>query len=639
MQRFIQFNDEKVDSMIVMEMADLVTTLTRNPEYEVDFGVHSYLDQSIKKIYVSHFWNHRPQHLLIDGIKSDVFLRAIGNLKYTDTLQIQRYIKSLDNIHLKSFAKQLFIVTEDLRIEELIKKERPGTKKVFYHRKKVYQKHFQSQLNVNLVKSVFTDALFSNIYLLLHSETPIETIPHYNESIDLVIPYVRNTISKFFETKSTMDTVSICLEMLEVLDEVLEQDMLNEYFHLPEKGFEIETENGMTFNHLKRKDPLQNCDVMDNKANDDEEIMNEELRTWHRETSELSNSYLQFDLDQGTGTDFLGEGVREGETGDQALAIVQGSVQKTSRNDYSKLEAKEQKRNKTGRNDNEFGKENRFAHPIFLNLDNPTNEEIKQYHLYKKEISTYQKKLKKLIEKTLEHKRIAPRNDLQFGRLSKKLLPYFTDTNPRLFYKKQEPTSEIDAAFALLVDCSASMYDKMEQTKLGITLFHEALKSVKVSHEVVGFWEDTSDATKEYQPNYFKPVIDFQTSLLGFSGPEIMQLKPEEDNRDGFAIRLMTNRLITRMEKQKFLLVFSDGEPAAFGYEQNGIVDTHEAVLQARKKGIEVFNIFLSNTDIEESQKKVLQDIYGNFSILVSNIAELPNVLFPILKKLLYKSI
>ncbi|MFE7150569.1 hypothetical protein ACFVIJ_09045, partial [Heyndrickxia sporothermodurans] len=65
----------------------------------------------------------------------------------------------------------------------------------------------------------------------------------------------------------------------------------------------------------------------------------------------------------------------------------------------------------------------------------------------------------------------------------------------------------------------------------------------------------------------------------------------------------------------------------------------HEAVLQARQKAIEVFNIFLSNTDIEESQKKVLQDIYGNFSILVSNIAELPNVLFPILKKLLYKSI
>jgi hypothetical protein len=34
------------------------------------------------------------------------------------------------------------------------------------------------------------------------------------------------------------------------------------------------------------------------------------------------------------------------------------------------------------------------------------------------------------------------------------------------------------------------------------------------------------------------------------------------------------------------------GEPAAFGYEQNGIVDTSEAVIEARKKGIEVINVF-----------------------------------------------
>ncbi len=76
------------------------------------------------------------------------------------------------------------------------------------------------------------------------------------------------------------------------------------------------------------------------------------------------------------------------------------------------------------------------------------------------------------------------------------------------------------------------------------------------------------------------------------SGAEIMQLEPQEDNRDGLAIRVMTERMLTRSEKQKFLLVFSDGEPAALGYEQNGIVDTHEAVLLARKQGIEVMNIF-----------------------------------------------
>lgn len=106
-------------------------------------------------------------------------------------------------------------------------------------------------------------------------------------------------------------------------------------------------------------------------------------------------------------------------------------------------------------------------------------------------------------------------------------------------------------------------------------------------HEIIGFWEDTQDATETYQPNYFQHVIKFETSSQPSKGPEIVQLEPQEDNRDGFAIRHMTKRLQRRTEKQKFLIVFSDGEPAAFGYEQNGIVDTHEAVLEARKAGIE----------------------------------------------------
>ncbi|MGE6259625.1 vWA domain-containing protein [Heyndrickxia sporothermodurans] len=637
MQRFIQFNDEKIDSMIVMEMTDLVATLTKDSDYEVEFGVHSYLDWKDKKIYISHFWNHRSRDTLIDGLKSDVYLRAIGNYQYTDEQQVQRLMRKAQSKPLKSLIKQLFIVAEDLRIEELIKKERPGTKSIFHRRKQVYQQYFESQLNVNLVKSVFTDALFNYMFLLLHSESPSIEHPIFNESINLILPFVQNSLQQYYEMHTTKEAVDLTLNLVDSLEEILEQDMLNEYFHLQENYFTEETEEN--FNDLKRKDPLQNCDAMEKKAEGDEEIFSEELRTWHRETSELSKSFLQFDLDQGTGTDLMGEGVRESETGDQALAIVQGSVQKTNRNDYSSLEAKEKKRNLSTNNDHPFGKENLNAHPLFLTAEYPSDEDKKTYNLMKVEISFYLNKLKKLIEKTLEHKRLAPRNDLHFGRLNKKLLPFFTDENPRIFYKKQEPSNEIDAVFSLLVDCSASMYDKMEQTKLGITLFHEALRSVRVSHEIVGFWEDTNDATNDNQPNYFKPVIEFPSSLTPQTGPEIMQLEPEEDNRDGFAIRIMTNRLLSRNEKQKFLLVFSDGEPAAFGYEQNGIVDTHEAVIEARKQGIEVINIFLSNSEIEESQRKVLQNIYGNFSILVSNVEELPDVLFPILKKLLYKSI
>jgi len=94
------------------------------------------------------------------------------------------------------------------------------------------------------------------------------------------------------------------------------------------------------------------------------------------------------------------------------------------------------------------------------------------------------------------------------------------------------------------------------------------------------------------------------------------------------------------MEKSKrFLLVFSDGEPAAMNYEQNGVMDTYEAIVKARKQGIEVMNVFLSNEEVTESQKEVIYNMYGKYSLFVPNIHELPDILFPLLKRLLNKSI
>src|SRR5699024_4919266 len=97
--------------------------------------------------------------------------------------------------------------------------------------------------------------------------------------------------------------------------------------------------------------------------------------------------------------------------------------------------------------------------------------------------------------------------------------------------------NEVDAVFTLLVDCSASMHDKMEETKRGIILFHEVLLRLKIPHSIVGFWEDATEGTTTYQPNYFHHVHDFTDSVYHSNGAAIMQLEPEEDNRDGYSIR------------------------------------------------------------------------------------------------------
>lgn len=59
-----------------------------------------------------------------------------------------------------------------------------------------------------------------------------------------------------------------------------------------------------------------------------------------------------------------------------------------------------------------------------------------------------------------------------------------------MFYKKQDLSKTFDATFTLLIDVSASMFDKMEETIKGVVLFHETLKALNVKHEILAFNED-----------------------------------------------------------------------------------------------------------------------------------------------------
>src|SRR5699024_12645561 len=121
------------------------------------------------------------------------------------------------------------------------------------------------------------------------------------------------------------------------------------------------------------------------------------------------------------------------------------------------------------------------------------------------------------------------------------------------------------------------------------------------------------------------------------TGATIMQLEAEEDNRDGFSIRLAAEKLLKRREKNKFLLVLSDGEPAAMNYNQNGIVDTSVAVAEARKKGLEVVGMFLADGEIGEQDEALMQNIYGKSHVMVRDIAELPVLFIPVFMQLLIR--
>lgn len=220
------------------------------------------------------------------------------------------------------------------------------------------------------------------------------------------------------------------------------------------------------------------------------------------------------------------------------------------------------------------------------------------------------------------------------GRLSTKLTTLLLDERPRPFYRKNTPSDKLDAVFGLLVDGSASMMDKLDETKKAVLLFHDVLRELSVQHEISSYYEDANYATKDVQPNVFGMMHTFEDQGKD-DGLTILSFETNEDNRDGFAIRWMTRRLLVRPEKHKFLLVFSDGEPSAFGYDRNGILDTRESVLEAEKKGVSVIHLFLSVEEPTDDQRSLFSMMFGNKSAASQSVEQFTDQTLRILRKLL----
>jgi len=142
---------------------------------------------------------------------------------------------------------------------------------------------------------------------------------------------------------------------------------------------------------------------------------------------------------------------------------------------------------------------------------------------------------------------------------------------------------------------------------------------------------------KNHYPNNIYEHMDFGKSKYYYP-VSLMDIEASGDNRDGLVIRHETEKLRMRSEKDRFIIMFSDGLPSAEQYNQSGIIDTHEAVQEARKSGIQVINIFIDESN-EENTLAAIRNIYDTNTIIVNDAEEiaaaLPNLLKRILTKIL----
>lgn len=625
--RFIKFNDEQLDAKQVMMLQDLARLLLKDEQTQVKIQKFPFYNPFSNTLITSWFWSHRPHHIEQAGLKTDVLLAAYG-YQHMD-IDIVNHVLHNDDFHHTKFFHQLFKLLEDVRILELIRKERPSTAKYIDLRLDTRLAFTDSQINVYKTKTVFTDLLFLNLERAFLSQNFYD-VPSIHPTFDDVLVNMYQYLPNIFQNKTSEDNMYLAERIMYQVDDLLKEDMLNEYYYLPLKLYE--DIQATAFEDLKRTD-ASNTDGND-KHQSEEDVETAEAETKTADSETKGGAYLEMELHEGENSEVIADNdtAREGDSTEDMTDMMtkkgKGS-QNTLDHDEGGFIGQNQAFALEGINKNV---------KVEWKVPNIQPQHILDYQHSKNDVQFEIKDLIQIIKKTINREHQDERHNLTKGRLQKDLINWFIDDQYKLFYKKQDLSKTFDATFTLLVDASASMHDKMDETIKGVVLFHETLKSLNIKHEILAFNEDAFEADDREQPNIIDEIINYNYSIFEKEGPRIMSLEPQDDNRDGVAIRIASERLLQRSHQQCFLIVFSDGEPSAFNYSQDGIIDTYEAVETARKFGIEVFNVFLSQEAITEDIEQTIHNIYGQFSIFVEGVEHLPNLLSPLLKKLLLKS-
>ena len=621
--RFIQFNNETINTKRMIQLEKLAQALSQNPN--LSLTVRKLMEFRPKEgaVSVSHFWQHREPVIEQNGQLSDLYLLTAGFWRYFDLHAWERYKSEITQFPLKEFALQLAMSAEEFRLSNLIRKERPGTEQAFSVREEVYSSFHEQQSVLNLQKGFVADSLFNFLYVSLHkgSMTTLSN-DNYPNFFTRVLPKWQF----MYDSTNTTESCRICLEILFALEEDLFKDLTHTFISIQENLQEPAYQEKNSHN-------LEQLDASENQMS---ESIEEMFRSWHRESEKQKGPHLEFELTKGNNGKMNNGRVEEGDESNEINSEGTGTSSANKKTKQSRQISGTTDKKQTKQSGERFGDEHRNVTIEEKRMDIKEGIHTTETVLIiRSEQKPFVKAFTKEIKKRIEQKQDSKRSNLSKGRLTPKLTTLLTDQRPKPFYKKNNPSIPLDAVFGLLVDSSASMIDKMEETQKAVLLFHDVLRELGIRHDIVSYYEDAYEATEQEQPNSFLFCHQMEDGVIDHSNA-ILSLEAHEDNRDGLAIRWMAERLSKRSEKHKFILLFSDGEPSAYGYAANGIVDTAEAVLEVEKKGMHLLHLFLSAEQPVEEQLQLFRMMFGAKTATAKNADEFTTQTMRLLRKMLH---
>lgn len=274
-------------------------------------------------------------------------------------------------------------------------------------------------------------------------------------------------------------------------------------------------------------------------------------------------------------------------------------------------------------NDIHYGNAHTGVHVNINRMSYVPDSLIKEYQRIATPLLQASKRLQATIAPLLkEESEGGKMKNLQFGkRLDMRALHHEDGT---FFTRTRLPSEEQKLAVALLVDESGSMSDadRITHAKKTAIVLYDFCRSLEIPITIYG--HSTSGSGVE-----LFSYAEFD-SIGSSDRYRLMDMSARAGNRDGAALRFVAEHLDKRPERQKLLILISDGQPAACGYYGTEA----EADLRGIKKEYEKKGIILFAAAIG-SDKENIKRIYKEGFLDITDLEKLPKNMALLVKQYL----
>ena len=199
----------------------------------------------------------------------------------------------------------------------------------------------------------------------------------------------------------------------------------------------------------------------------------------------------------------------------------------------------------------------------------------------------------------------------------------------RVFARKRPPEEEPSLAVALRIDESASMsaFGRLDAAKQAAVALYEFCTGCGIPIMVYG---DTADRSKLEQMSVYA-YVDFESKDAD-EKYAIMNIQARSNNRDGMALRIISDRLFKAPQRTKVIISISDGQPKAMpDYTgEKAARDMKDTLQEYRRKGIQFLAAAIGQ------DKEAIRELYGAENTLdITDLKQLPARLVQVIARFL----